>query len=258
MCSFDSYNKGEIPIRKKNRFAVIIPVYNHGPAVENVIAKTLGLGLPLFVVDDGSTDDTHERIRRFKDIHILRHSQNTGKGAAIMTGFLEASRIANWAITLDADGQHNPQDAKRLVQAAEKGRRAIIVGRRIGMEGANVHWTSRFGRKFSNFWVRVSGGPWMSDSQSGFRIYPLPEAIQWGVKSRRFEFEVEVLVRAHWEKTPVIEVPVNVSYLPPRERISHFRPWMDFLRNAKTFTRLIVLRFFIKLGSLPSVYKSKE
>ncbi|MFO8111313.1 MAG: glycosyltransferase family 2 protein [Desulfosalsimonadaceae bacterium] len=232
--------------KKANRFAVIIPVYNHGASVENVIAEALKLNLPVFVVDDGSTDDTHERIRRFTEIRILRHSQNEGKGAAIMTGFIEAARIADWGVTLDADGQHDPLDARGLIRAAEKSGSAVIVGRRTGMDGPHVQWTSRFGRKFSNFWVRVCGGPLVSDSQSGFRIYPLPEVLEWGVTARRFEFEVEVLVRAHWKGVPVLEVPVGVNYLPPRERISHFRPAADFFRNARTFTRLIVHRIFTK------------
>lgn len=229
-----------------NRFAVIIPVYNHGPSVENVIAEALKLNLPVFVVDDGSTDDTYDRIRRFTDIRILRHGKNKGKGAAIMTGFQEAARIVDWGVTLDADGQHDPRDARALIRAAEKSGRAVVVGRRTGMDNPHVQWTSRFGRKFSNFWVRVCGGPWISDSQSGFRVYPLPEVMEWGVASRRFEFEVEVLVRAHWNGVSVVEVPVGVNYLPPGERISHFRPWVDFSRNAKTFTRLIVRRIFMK------------
>ena len=228
-----------------NRFAVVIPVYNHGASIENVIAETLKLGLPVFVVDDGSTDDTYERASRFKDIHILRHSRNLGKGAAMTTGFIEAARVADWAVTIDADGQHNPGDAEKLIKTALKSRRAVIIGHRTGMDGPHVLWTSRFGRKFSNFWVRISGGPLISDSQSGFRIYPLPEVSDWGVKSKRFEFEVEVIVRAHRKGVPVLETPVGVNYLPPGERISHFRPGADFFRNAKTFTRLIVQRILM-------------
>ncbi|MCF8025979.1 MAG: glycosyltransferase family 2 protein [Desulfobacteraceae bacterium] len=232
----------------KNRFAVVIPAYNHGRTAEKVIAEALKLDLPLFVIDDGSNDDTYERICRFPEIHILRHKKNLGKGAALMTGFTEASRIADWAITIDADGQHNPRDAQTLIHAARQYRKALIVGNRTGMDNPHVHWTSRFGKYFSNFWVRASGGPKISDSQSGFRIYPLPEAAAWEVKSKRFEFEVEVLVRAHWRRVPVVEAPVGVNYLPPAERISHFRPWRDFLRNAKTFTGLMVQRFLARPG----------
>ncbi|MFO7860265.1 MAG: glycosyltransferase family 2 protein [Desulfosalsimonas sp.] len=231
---------------KKDRFAVVIPAYNHAPAVEKVIAEAMELDLPVFVVDDGSTDDTRERIYRFSEIRILTHEKNMGKGAALMSGFMEASQIADWAITMDADGQHNPSDAKILIRAARQYRKALIVGRRTGMDGSHVHWTSRFGRKFSNFWVRASGGPKISDTQSGFRIYPLPEALAWKTKSRRFEFEVEILVRAHWQHVAVVEVPVGVSYLPAGQRVSHFRPWRDFFRNAKTFTGLILRRFFTR------------
>jgi hypothetical protein len=112
------------------------------------------------------------------------------------------------------------------------------------MTGVHVPWTSRFGRKFSNFWVRVSGGPAILDSQSGMRIYPLPEALNLGTKARRFQFEVEILVQAKRKGLPVIEAPVRVNYNPNGSRISHFRPFVDFLRNSSTFTRLIFTRIF--------------
>jgi hypothetical protein len=105
-----------------------------------------------------------------------------------------------------------------------------------------VPWTSRFGRGFSNFWVRVSGGPVVSDSQSGFRLYPLPEVLQLGVTARRYQFEVEVLVRAQQAGIATIEAPVGVVYQPKGERVSHFRPWLDFWRNSVTFSRLIFIR----------------
>lgn len=229
-----------------DRFAVVIPTYNHGRTIESVAAATAKLGLPVFVVDDGSTDYTYECISAFKNIRLLRHEKNRGKGAALMTGFEQAARIADWAVTLDADGQHDPGDIPELVRAAQKSQRAFIVGRRTGMDAPHVQWTSRFGRKFSNFWIRACGGPKISDTQSGFRVYPLPEAMDWGVKSKRFEFEVEILVRACRKGVSVKEVPVKVSYLPPGERISHFRPWRDFFRNAKTFAGLMIQRFFSK------------
>jgi hypothetical protein len=112
------------------------------------------------------------------------------------------------------------------------------------MTGEHVPWTSSFGRKFSNFWVWTSGGPTISDSQSGFRIYPLPEALNLKTKARRFQFEVEILVQAKRKGLQVIEAPVRVNYNPNGERISHFRPFVDFLRNSSTFTRLIFTRIF--------------
>jgi glycosyltransferase involved in cell wall biosynthesis len=229
---------------KKNRFAFIIPVYNHAATVAKVVKDTKALGFPVFVVDDGSTDNSYDQIKEIAGIKILRHERNLGKGAAIITGFAAAATVADWAITIDADGQHYADDAKKLIKAIPKKTRPIIVGARANMVGEHVPWTSKFGRKFSNFWVRTSGGPAISDSQSGFRIYPLPEALNWGTKARRFQFEVEILVQAKRKGLLVIEAPVRVNYNPNGERISHFRPFVDFLRNSSTFTRLIFRRIF--------------
>jgi glycosyltransferase involved in cell wall biosynthesis len=230
---------------KKGKFVVIIPVYNHEHGIDEVVKKSLKLNLPVFVVDDGSTDSSYEKIRNYTGIYPLRHTENRGKGAALITGFTEAEKIAGWAITIDADGQHDPQDALHMMKAIPENERPLVVGMRQGMVDKKVPWTSRFGRKFSNFWIVLSGGPRMADSQSGFRIYPLPESLNLNVTSRRFQFEVEILVKAGWEKHPVIEVPVSVSYAPGNERISHFRPFIDFLRNTCTFTRLITQRILI-------------
>jgi len=234
-------------ISKEGKFAVVIPVFNHGKAVAAVVEKAMRLSLPVFVVDDGSTDSTRENLAPISGIHMLRHDENRGKGAALLTGFAEASKIADWAITIDGDGQHHPEDALNLINAIPAGQRPIMVGMRTGMAVEHVPWTSRFGRKFSNFWVFVSGGPRLRDSQSGFRIYPLPEAMNLGVVARRYQFEVEILVRAGWNGIPVLEAPVKVNYEVAGERISHFRPFVDFFRNSSTFARLIFRRVFSSL-----------
>ena len=108
----------------------------------------------------------------------------------------------------------------------------------------DVPWTSRFGRGFSNFWVRCSGGPRLSDTQSGFRVYPLAEVLALRTRGRRYQYEVEVLALCHWHGIEVREVPVRVNY-QQGGRVSHFRPFVDFWRNAWTFTRLITLRLLL-------------
>ena len=224
--------------------ACVIPVYNHGQRIEEVIREALKLGLPVIVVDDGSTDSTPDIISRIPEITVLRHPENLGKGAALLTGFAAAVELGcDMAITLDGDGQHQPEDAANLLRAVPDKLRPIVIGQRQGMGGKHVPWTSRFGRKFSNFWVWVSGGPLVSDSQSGFRLYPLPEALDLEVRARRFQFEVEILVRARRQGIPVVEAPVQVVYQQGAERISHFHPWQDFFRNFATFSRLIFERF---------------
>jgi glycosyltransferase involved in cell wall biosynthesis len=235
--------------RNDDKFCAVIPVYNHEKTVAEVAKQALKLNLPVFIVDDGSSDDSYIRIKNIEGVRVLRHSRNLGKGAALMTGFAEAVKAEmNWVITMDADGQHNPLDALSMMMAIPEGNRPVVVGTRVGMIGRNIPWTSRFGRKFSNFWVLLSGGPKMSDSQSGFRIYPLPETLELKIVSRRFQYEVEILAKAGWKGIPVIEVPISVNYRPWGKRISHFRPFVDFVRNSITFTRLIVQRIFIPLS----------
>ncbi|MFV0436044.1 MAG: glycosyltransferase family 2 protein [Desulfopila sp.] len=219
--------------------AVVIPTYNHGGRLTEVLAGVQELNLPVFVVDDGSTDHTGQVLAAFPAIHVLRHPVNRGKGAALITGFTAAAKSCDWALTLDADGQHRPGDAWPFIRLAGEGERVLCVGNRQGMTGKNVPWTSRFGRQFSNFWVWASGGPWLGDSQSGFRLYPLPECLHLGVVSRRYQFEVEILVRASRQGITVCELPVSVVYQPPGERVSHFRPWKDFCRNSAIFSRLL-------------------
>jgi glycosyltransferase involved in cell wall biosynthesis len=224
-----------------SRFAVIIPSYNHGERVADVARRALSLGFPVFVVDDGSTDGTKRVLDHVDGIQCLRHPVNRGKGAALITGMQAAIKVADYAITLDADGQHDPSEARHLMARIPARDRVIVVGRR---HMAAAPWTSRRGRAFSNFWVWVSGGPKLSDSQSGFRIYPLPETLELGVAARRYQFEVEVLARAAWRGIPVVEAPISAEYGARLPRISHFHPFIDFMRNFGAFSRLITHRVF--------------
>ncbi len=234
----------------KGRFAVIIPAYNHEQRVADVVRSSLALGYPVIVVDDGSTDSTAEKVAGIAGVTLIRHGENRGKGAALKSGFAAAVSLADWAITIDADGQHDPDNAVNLIgaippESLRSARRPIVIGARENMTGDDVPWTSRFGRGFSNFWVRASGGPPVTDSQSGFRIYPLPQTMEINIHADRFQFEVEVLAKAGWNGFPVIEAPVSVSYTPGTPRISHFRPFIDFVRNSRVFARLIFQRIFI-------------
>nr|WP_321400451.1 glycosyltransferase family 2 protein [uncultured Desulfobacter sp.] len=223
-----------------HRFAVVIPVYNHGRKIQAVVLEAVKLGFPVIVVDDGSTDITPYQLKRLPGIRVITHEQNLGKGAALMTGFKAAAEMADFAVTMDADGQHFPNDALAMIAAVPKGKKPLVTGYRKQMENERVPWTSRMGRRFSNMWIAASGGPAIRDSQSGFRIYPLPETLNLKTQARRYQFEVEVLVKAHRNKIEVIEVPIRVEY--PVDRVSHFRPFIDFLRNSATFSRLIFRR----------------
>jgi len=230
-------------------FAFVIPVYNHARNVGMVAGQALASGAPVFVVDDGSDDGSEAALAQIGAARVIRHPENRGKGAAILTGLSAAAAAgARFAVTVDADGQHRPDEARRLLAAVFAGTEAVprpclVVGLRLGMKELAVPWSSRMGRAFSGFWVWASGGPRLVDSQSGFRVYPVAETLALPTRSRRFEFEVEVLVHAHRAGIPIREVPVSVAYDPPGGRVSHFRPWRDFGRNSAVFARLILARF---------------
>lgn len=227
------------------RCAFVIPVYNHRQRVASVVRQAVQMGFPVIVVDDGSTDGSYDAVKDIAGITLVRHRNNCGKGKALLTGMKAAEKLADWAISIDADGQHEPEDARCLLEAIPVGKRPIVVGYRMGMVADDVPWTSRFGRGFSNFWVRCADGPRISDSQCGFRIYPLAETLALPVKCRRFQFEIEVLVKAVWNNLTVLEAPVRVSYTPGTARISHFRPFVDFCRNFGAFSRLIFQRIVV-------------
>ncbi|MCB2187991.1 MAG: glycosyltransferase [Deltaproteobacteria bacterium] len=228
------------------QLVAVIPVYNHASRVATVARGLAARGLPVLVVDDGSSDDPAAALAGVAGVTLVRHAENRGKGAALLTGLALARRAgAAWALTLDADGQHDPADAARFLARLAAEPRAILLGVRQGMDPGQAPWSSRWGRRFSNFWVWAAGGGWQADSQSGFRAYPLPETLGLAARARRFQFEVEILVLAAWAGLPVREAPVTVVYQPGAQRVSHFRPWRDFWRNSRVFTRLVLWRIFL-------------
>ncbi len=217
---------------------LLIPVYNHAATLRGVVEACLREGYPVLVVDDGSSDGSLEAVA---DLPIARHRlpRNRGKGAAIQAGAAIAADLGFEAIlTLDADGQHDPADARRLLEAALPFWPAIALGARQ-MEALNVPSSSRFGMAFSNFWVRLECGKALPDTQSGYRLYPTALLTLGGFLSRRYTFEIEVLVRGAWAGLPVISTPVSVYYAPGAQRISHFRKFRDNLRLSVLHTYLV-------------------
>ncbi|MGD0838609.1 MAG: glycosyltransferase family 2 protein [Polyangia bacterium] len=237
--------------RRGTPFGFIVPLFNHPRNVGQVVSQALTSGAPVVVVDDGSTTGAQPTPADLAGARVVRHPANQGKGAAIITGLralAEAPLRARYAVTVDADGQHDPDEARALLASlcpseASAPALALVLGARTSMRAGAAPWTSRAGRRFSGFWVWAAGGPLLSDSQSGFRVYPVAETLALPTRARRFEFEVEVLVQAARVGIPIQEVPVTVCYTPAGGRVSHFRPWRDFVRNAATFTRLLATRF---------------
>ena len=214
----------------------VIPTYNNGGTVAEVVRRVLQQGLPVIVVDDGSTDGTQDALKGL-DIKILRHSQNRGKGIALRTGLEEARRLGyRQALTIDADGQHDPSDIPALVAAAAP--RTLVVGsRNIAAEGMSSG--STFANRFSNFWFTLQTAHKLTDTQTGFRIYPLEDLPSLKLLTARYEAELTLLVFSAWKGLKLVPVPVKVYY--PEDRVSHFRPFADFFRISVLNTVLCVL-----------------
>jgi glycosyltransferase involved in cell wall biosynthesis len=229
-------NESDI-ILNKLKIVLVIPVYNHGKTLREVVCQALAIIKEIIVVDDGSTDGGAETISDL-NVRLIRHLKNQGKGTAIITASQEAYRSgATHIVTIDADGQHSPTDLVKFIPTIEKNPGAIIIGTRV-FDLATTPLGTRFGRAFSNFWLRVQTGCVIKDTQSGFRAYPL-SILRWlKLKECYYSFEIEVLVKAAWAGVDLQEVDVSVYYPPPSERISHFRPFMDNFRLSILNTRL--------------------
>lgn len=221
----------------RSRVLVAVPVYNHGATLRWVVERTLAQHSQVVVVDDGSTDGGADTLDGLP-VGVLRHEKNLGKGAAILTAAAEGVRRGmTHLITLDADGQHDPADLPAFFAGLQKKPGALLVGKR-DFEGTHVPGASKFGRKFSNFWLRVQTGVDLGDTQSGFRAYPLAVFERLTLRDRRYSFEVEVLVKASWAGVELVDVPISVYYAPGKARISHFNLLLDNGRLSVLNTRL--------------------
>ncbi len=247
-----------------NRFdqlsvCVIIPTYNNAGTIRSVIEGVSAYTNNIIVVDDGCSDDSRAILDAMEGIQVLRHPVNRGKGVALQTGFRAAVDAGyRYAITIDSDGQHYPEDLSVFLDKVEENPDSIIVGAR-NMDQASVPGKSNFGNKFSNFWFRFETGIDLPDTQSGYRLYPVIRLKDFRWFTNKYEFEIEALVRAAWDGVPVLSVPVKVFYAPRESRISHFRPFRDFSRVSVLNTVLVMVTLlYIKPRNFLRLFQKKN
>lgn len=222
---------------------VLIPTYNNEKTLKKVIDSVRQYSPNIMVVNDGSTDSTSHILAQEKDLHIISYTENRGKGYALKTGLREAINLGyKYAITIDSDGQHYAEDIHVFVNEIKENPNALLVGAR-NLNAENMPSKNTFANKFSNFWYKVETGIKLSDTQSGYRLYPLDFIKKTRFITRGYEFEVEVIVRAAWSGLVVKNVPINVFYPKAEERVSHFKPLRDFTRISILNTYLVLLAF---------------
>ncbi|WP_100656143.1 glycosyltransferase family 2 protein [Alteromonas flava] len=223
---------------------IIIPHYKHDQLFARFLPKLLTLDLPCIVVDDGSDPDTQARLSdllaAYPQVHLFQHHTNRGKGAAVITACYHARAMGfSHVLQLDADGQHNIDDATQLLDYAKVHPHTIVCGRPFFDESAPK--VRVYGRKVTDFWVAFESLSFqIKDGLCGFRIYPL-QAMETVIDNYyigpRMDFDPEILVKAAWANIDMHFIPTKVIY--HADPVSHFNYLRDNLQMIRLHVRLI-------------------
>ena len=224
---------------------LLIPIFDHGATIGGVVDQLRPLELPCIVVNDGSGRETTATLSRlaatYPWVHVEHLQVNRGRGAALRHGYRAArARGFSHVVQLDADGQHDPADVVRLLQAAEAHPNAVVLG--DPRFDATAPWARRYGRKISQAIVWAYTGSFaIHDPLCGFRCFPLEPTLAVLERHRlgdRMEFDPEIVVRLAWQGLPIVNVPVHVRYFAGGR--SHFRLVRDNARIAAAYGRLLI------------------
>jgi len=243
-------NANSIQLAGKLQCCVIMPTYNNARTLQAVIDGVLQYVGDVIVINDGATDETSDILASNSAVTVIEYHPNQGKGYALKKGFkCAAVKGFQYAITIDSDGQHMASDIGLFLDKIQQYPDSLIVGSRL-LRQENMPGGNTFANKSSNFWYRLQTGINLPDTQSGFRLYPLQKITRMHFITNRYELELEMLVRAAWKGINVISVPISVYYPPREERVSHFRPFIDFFRIS-------ILNTFLTIIALVIIYPSK-
>lgn len=236
-------------------FAVVIPAYNERATIRQVAEGALRQAAQVIVVDDGSTDGTVARLAGL-GLTVVRNERNRGKAASLARGIgVALASGARAIVTLDADGQHRPEDIPRLLAAFHRAPGALVTGARLH-ESANIPAGRLFANRFANFWIGWGAGQPLIDSQCGFRVYPA--ALLQSVPLPRdgapgFVFESEILIEAGRRGVPIVSVPIPALYAE-RARASYFRPVLDIA----LIVRMVAWKLLSRGMDLPGLVRSRR
>ncbi len=241
-----------------HRACAIVPSRNHWRALPQITARLQALGLPVFVIDDGSDEPAASMIRKLdgpeRGVSVIRFPTNQGKGAAVAAGFRFAiERGFTHAVQVDADGQHDLDALPDLLALSRAHPHALVSGAPIF--DASAPLGRRLGRWVTHVWVYLETlSLRIADSMCGFRVYPLREVERLLATERlgtRMDFDTDIMVRLFWSGVPPIMLPVRVTY--PADNPSNFRLLADNLRISRMHARLVTTALF----RLPSILRHR-
>ncbi len=232
------------------RVCVVVPTFDNPRTISSVVKDiVIKTQFPVLIVDDGSETavtnvlysyEVREALEEGR-VRVVRFEKNRGKGAALQYAIDDlVSRGFTHMFSVDGDGQHLAREIPKLVEIAKQNPWALVIGNRR-LKSKTVPKISKFGRKFSNFWVAYQTGLQIHDSQSGFRLYPLFPLQTMKFATVKYDFEIEVLIRLMWRGVQVFETDIDVLYPEGKERVSHFHKFWDNARISALNTVLVVI-----------------
>ncbi|TAL51341.1 glycosyltransferase family 2 protein [Patescibacteria group bacterium] len=215
----------------------LIPAYNEETTIADVLTRVRSYVDGIIVVDDGSSDRTAE-MARTQGAMVVSHVINRGLGAAIGTGFAVAQKLgADIVVTLDADGQHDPTEIKKFVEAIEQGA-DVVIGSRLLTGFVGMPIQRRVAQVVGNLVTFFLFGAWVTDSQSGFRAFTKYALSKIYIKTNRMEVSSELIAEAKRNKLVLVEVPIKAIYTD-----YSLSKGQSFFIGIKTLLKLVVRRF---------------
>ncbi|TFH15535.1 glycosyltransferase family 2 protein [Candidatus Bathyarchaeota archaeon] len=205
------------------RTVALIPVFNEGEKIRAVVMATRFYVDRIVVCDDGSTDDTGEVLDSL-DVDVIRHNENQGYGSALVSLFKYSIDMgAEYAVTIDGDGQHDPIYIHELIEPIRKGDSDIVIGSRFMENMRQAPWVKIQGIKLLNALLSWGVGLKLTDSQSGYRAYRVSKLAPENLEDTGMGISTEILIKAEKNGLKITEIPVQIKYYDKIEYISLLR-----------------------------------
>lgn len=188
----------------------IIPAYNEEIAIASIVKRALKYVDKVIVIDDGSSDRTSQRARD-AGARVIKHYNNLGKGVSLKDAFSEVKGF-DIVVTIDGDGQHNPDEMLDIMRPIREGRADVVNGSRYLNSNDNTPIHRRAAHGVLDFATNITSGTHVTDSQSGFRAFSGKTIPYFRFRDTGFGIESEMLADAAENNFRIVEVPITVRY----------------------------------------------